>query len=92
MNSPNYSIGQAVYSRTDVPDYAEVTVVFKTLDELIAICSTPTPGRVLEKVILQGMEGDTPLAVTLAFLSASRGLRRPEDETAKKSGTVASHQ
>lgn len=75
MNTSNYTVGQAIYSRTDVPDYAEETEVFKTLDELIGICSTPKPGRILEKVILQGMEGETPIAVTLAFLAASRGLR-----------------
>ena len=77
MNSPAYTIGQAVYVRTDSPDYAEETVAFKSLDELIQICTTPRPDCMLEKIIIQGLQGETPVAVSLAFLSASRGQRPP---------------
>jgi hypothetical protein len=78
MQTPDYAIGQAVYLRTDSPDYEEVTVPFKTLGELVEICSTPRPDLVLDKVVVYAMPGGEPRAVTLGFLSASRG-SRPEN-------------
>lgn len=83
MSAPSYTIGQAVFVRTVGPDYAEETVPFKTLDDLIAICTTPRPGCLLETIILQGLDGELPLAVTLTFLAASRGTKphAPEFET-----------
>lgn len=77
MNKPTYAIGQAVYVRTDLPDYAEETVPFKTLDELIQICSTPRPDRILEKIIMYSLPGERPVAVTLGFLAATHGQHAP---------------
>ncbi|MEW6304095.1 MAG: hypothetical protein AB1705_11525, partial [Verrucomicrobiota bacterium] len=70
-----YAIGQAVFIRTDTVDYAEETVPFKSLAELVEVCSTPRPNCVLEKVIVYSMPKGEPVAVTLGFISASRGHR-----------------
>lgn len=75
MKTPEYAIGQAVFVRTDVPDYEEVTVPFQTLGELVRICSEPRPDRLLEKIVCYAMAGEEPRSVTLGFLSASKGER-----------------
>ena len=73
MNFPAYSIGQAVFIRTDTPDYAEAIVPFTSLEELVAVCSTPRPNMTLEKIIVYSMVENDPVALTLGFVSASRG-------------------
>jgi hypothetical protein len=73
MQTPNYAIGQAVFIQTDVPDYAEETVPFQSLEELVRLCSEPRPNRVLEKVVVYSMVNEAPVAVTLGFVSASKG-------------------
>ena len=75
MQTPHYSIGQAVFIRTDVPDYAEETIPFKDLDELVRLCSEPRPNLVLEKIVVFSVVDDGPVAVTLGFVSASKGHR-----------------
>ncbi|MBI3875429.1 MAG: hypothetical protein HY300_05625 [Verrucomicrobia bacterium] len=76
MNPPSHAIGQAVFIRTDTLDYAEETVPFKTLEELVEVCSRPRPNLTLEKVIVFSLaEGGEPVALTLGFISASRGQR-----------------
>jgi len=75
MDDPAYAIGQAVFLRTDTPDFAEETISFKTLEELVRICSTPQPDLTLEKIIVYAMSEGEPCAVTLGFVSATRGQR-----------------
>lgn len=75
MDNPAYTIGQAVFIRTDTPDYAEELIPFKNLDELVEICSKSRPNLVLEKVIIYSMTKDGPCAITLGFVSASQGQR-----------------
>jgi len=75
MDDPAYAIGQAVFLRTDTPDFAEETIPFKTLEELVRICSTPQPDLTLEKIIVYAMSEGEPCAVTLGFVSATRGQR-----------------
>ncbi|MBI3879879.1 MAG: hypothetical protein HY301_07410 [Verrucomicrobia bacterium] len=75
MQSPQYSIGQAVFIRTDVPDYAEETIPFQNLDELVRLCSEPRPNLVLEKIVVFSVVNEAPVSVTLGFVSASTGHR-----------------
>ena len=78
MQKPAYPVGQAVFIRTDTPDYAEEAVSFNSLQELVQLCSKPRPNLVLEKILICAMQEGEPCAVTLAFVSASRG-QRPQN-------------
>ena len=75
MPEPAYPVGQAIFIRTDIPDYAEESVPFTNLEELVQVCSQPRPNLILEKVIIYALQQDEPCAVTLGFISASRGQR-----------------
>ena len=78
MESSAYAIGQAVFIRTDVPDYQEETVPFKTLEDMVNICSRPRADSVLEKVVVFSLLDGEPCALTLGFVSATKG-QRPEN-------------
>ena len=78
MEPSAYAIGQAVFIRTDVPDYLEETVPFKTLEDMVKICSRPRADAVLEKVVVFSLVDGEPCALTLSFVSASKG-QRPEN-------------
>ncbi len=75
MNLPAHAIGQAIFIRTGVPDYAEVTLPFQTLEELVRLCSEPKAGLTLERVVVFAMQNGQPCALTLGFISASKGIR-----------------
>jgi len=75
MPNSAYAIGQAVFIRTDTPDYAEETMPFKTLEELVKICSTPHPNLTLDKIMIYSMVESEPTAVMLNFMSSSKGQR-----------------
>ncbi|HOW67827.1 MAG TPA: hypothetical protein P5186_09305 [Candidatus Paceibacterota bacterium] len=75
MDLPSYAIGQAVFIRTDQADYEEEMVPFRTLDELVRLCTTLQAGRMLERVIIFSLVNGEPHAVTLGFLSATKGQR-----------------
>jgi len=75
METPNYAIGQAVFVRTDVPDYAEESVPFRDLAEMVDICSKPRPNLILEKIVVFSMVNSEPVALTLGFISSSKGSR-----------------
>lgn len=75
MNPPANTIGQAVFIRTDVLEYAEVNVPFQTLEELVKVCSEPRAGLTLERVIVFSLRDGQPCALTLGFISASKGVR-----------------
>jgi hypothetical protein len=83
-SNPQYAIGQAVFIRTDTPDYAEETVPFKNLEELVAVCSESRPNLVLEKVIVYSMVNGEPCALTLGFVSATKGQRPGGLETVEQ--------
>lgn len=78
MPTPSYSVGHAVFIRSDRPDYPEERVSFQNLEELIQLCSRTRPGCSLEQVVFQAREGETPIAVTLNFLAVSRGRSSPK--------------
>ncbi len=89
MESSQYSIGQAVFLRTDAPDYAEETFPFKSLDELSLICAQGRSNLILEKIIIYSLVDGEPVSLTLGFISASKGQRPGSLETAgnkKKAG------
>ena len=86
MESPSYAVGQAVFLRTDTPEYDEEAVPFQTLDELVKICSQPRPDRVLEKVIIYAMPEGEPCAVTLGFVAATKG-QKPDMITDARDGS-----
>jgi hypothetical protein len=77
MDAPAYAIGQAIFIRTDTPDYEEQIIPFKDLEELVKICSQGHPNLVLEKILVYAMPDGKPCAVTLAFVAATKG-QRPE--------------
>lgn len=79
MESPSYAIGQAVFIRTDTPDYAEETMPFKNLEELVKICCSSHENLTLEKVVVFSMVNSEPVALTLGFISASKGQRPGEN-------------
>ena len=81
MNEPAYTVGQAVYVRTDTPDFAEEAVPFCSLAELVKVASEPRENCVLEKLIVYAMVGEQPTAVTLSFVAATLGLRPAIRET-----------
>ena len=89
MNQPEsaqYAIGQAVFIQTDTPDYAEEMVPFRSLEELTRVCSESRPNRILEKIIVYSMVEGSPVAVTLGFVSASRGQRPGASELVGEQG------
>lgn len=73
MQDCSYSIGQAIFIRTDTPDYAEESVPFKTLEELVRICAEPRPDLTLDKILVYSMVDHEPCALTLGFLAVSKG-------------------
>ena len=73
MQNPSYAIGQAVFIRTDTPDFAEETIPFKTLEELVEICSQPRENLTLDKIMVYSMVRGEPHALMLGYLSSSRG-------------------
>ncbi|MCD6051807.1 MAG: hypothetical protein K0Q55_3216 [Verrucomicrobia bacterium] len=82
MNPASYAIGQAVFIRTDVPDYMEETVPFKSLDEMVKVCMQSRDNMMLEKIVVFSMVDHEAAALTLGFVSASRG--HAADDAPKK--------
>jgi hypothetical protein len=75
MKPSDYAIGQAVFIRTDTPDYEEESIPFKTLGDMVKLCSQPRMDMVLDKIVVYAMPDGTPQAVTLGFVSATKGAK-----------------
>lgn len=75
MKRSDYAIGQAVFLRTDTPDFEEETIPFKTLGELVRLCSRPQPDLTLDKIVVYAMPEGEPQAVTLSFVSSTKGAK-----------------
>lgn len=86
MEPSSYSIGQAVFIRTDTPDYQEDVIAFKDLKELVEVCSKSRTNMVLEKVIIYSMADNEPCALTLGFVSATKGQRPGNIPELEKNG------
>jgi len=83
MSTPAYAIGQAVYVRTDTPDFAEESIPFRNLEEMVELCTKSQPNMVLDKLIVYAMPAGEPIAVTLSFVAATKGQRPATLETAE---------
>ena len=75
MSGPAYAVGQAIFIRTDTLDYAEESIPFKNLEELVRICSEARENLTLDKIVVYSLVNGEPNAVTLGFISASKGNR-----------------
>jgi len=75
MKQASHTIGQAIFIRTDTPDYEELAFPVRNLEELVEICSQARSNMVLEKVIVYSMVNQDPCALTLGFISATKGQR-----------------
>ena len=75
MENGAYAIGQAVFIRTDVLDYAEESIPFRNLEEMVRVCTESHANLSLEKIIIYSMVNEDPVALTLGFVAASKGLR-----------------
>ncbi len=75
MDLPAHALGQALFIRTGCLDYGEVAVPFQTLEEMVRICSEPRAGLSLERVVVFLIKDAEPIALTLGFIAASKGLR-----------------
>ena len=75
MTKSDYAIGQAVFIRTDTPDYEEETIPFKSLGDLVKLCSEPREDMVLDKIVVYAMPDGEAHAVTLGFISATKGAK-----------------
>jgi len=75
VQSASYTIGQAIFIRTDTADYAEESIPFKTLEEMAEICCRPLTDRILEKIIIYSTIQNEPCALTFGFVAATRGQR-----------------
>ena len=82
--SGSYTIGQAIFIRTDTVDYAEEAIPFRSLAEMVRICSEPHPDLTLEKVIVYSLVNEEPCALTLGFIAASKGHRPAHLEYAEE--------
>jgi len=80
MQTSAYAIGQAVFIRTDTPDYAEEVVPFRNLEEMVAICAASRANLVLERVVVYSMAQEEPCALTLGFIAATKGQRPAQPE------------
>ena len=70
-----YAIGQAVFIQTDTADYAETTIPFRTLEEMVAVCSQRHTNLTLERILVYAMSGGEPCSLTLGFIAATKGQR-----------------
>jgi hypothetical protein len=75
MEPSGYAIGQAVFIRTDTPDYAEEVIPFKNLEEMVKICSGSYDNLTLDKILVYSLVEGEPCALTLGFMAASKGQR-----------------
>jgi hypothetical protein len=81
MQPAGKAAGQVVFLRTDASDYTEEIAPFATLEELVRLCSEPRPHALVDKVQVFDQTSQRSVAVTLGFLSASRGQRLPAPQT-----------
>ena len=77
-------LAAAIFIRTDTVDYAEESIPFRSLEEMVRVCSDPHPNLTLEKVIVYSMVNREPCALTLGFIAASKGQRPTNLEFAEQ--------
>jgi len=77
MSDFSDGVGQAVFIRTDVMDYAEVKQPFRSLEEMVEVCTKHQENLMLERVVVYALRGETPVSLTLGYISSSSGRRIP---------------
>lgn len=70
-------VGQAVFIRTDVPEYVEVKQPFRSLEEMMEVCTRSQENLMLERVVVYATRGEIPVSLTLGYISSSSGRRIP---------------
>ena len=73
------AIGEAVYIRTDVPNYVEEKKPFRSLEEMIDICTSQFDNLTLEKIFIFATKNGSPVTLTLGFIASSRGRQLPKE-------------
>jgi len=71
MSNPSSAIGEAIFTRTDTPDFAEESMPFRTLEELAALCSQHHPGLSLERIMIYSRQGGETSTLSLGLISCS---------------------
>jgi hypothetical protein len=61
--------GQAIFIRTDTPDYAETAVPFHSLEEMAALCASPKPNLMLERLVISHVGEKSANILTLDCVS-----------------------
>ena len=84
MQNAAYPVGQVIFLRTDTPDYAEQIFPFTNLNEMVKICTQAREDLILDKLIIYAMPEGEPVALTLGFVSSSKG-QRPAVKAARAS-------
>lgn len=74
MQNQLQTIGQAVYVRTDSPDYIEVVRPFQTLQDLVEICTQTPTNLSLDKILVFAFGNGQPRSVTLGSISTALGV------------------
>jgi hypothetical protein len=74
MQTQPDAVGQAVYVRTDSPDYIEVVRPFRTLQDLFEICVQRPSNLSLEKILVFAWRNGQGCAVTLAEITTAFGV------------------
>ena len=85
MSLGAYATGQAVFIRTDTPNFEERAIPFSSLEELVELCTKPRPNLTLEKIIVHRLRDEESTAVTLGFIAATKGLKMPAQHTEAQS-------
>jgi hypothetical protein len=85
MSLGSYATGQAVFLRTDTPNFEERAVPFSSLEELVELCTKPRPNLTLEKIIVYRLQDEESTAVTLGFIAATKGQKMPVPHVAEQS-------
>ncbi len=81
MSLGAYATGQAVFIRTDTPNFEERAIPFSSLEELVELCTKPRPNLTLEKIIVHRLQEEESTAVTLGFIAATKGQKMPDQHT-----------
>jgi hypothetical protein len=74
MQTQTDAVGQAVYVRTDSPDYIEVVRPFRTLEDLFEICVQRQANLALDKILVFAWKNGQSCAVTLGEITTAFGV------------------
>jgi hypothetical protein len=76
MENCNDSVGQATFIRTDTMTYAETTILFHSLEEMVELCTSSPPNLSLNKLVVFHYGEKAAKSITLDFISCSNVVNR----------------